>query len=124
MKEFGPLTRSRRWKLRPDLDHGQFHFLKKGHDGEPSRQVTVIVGYSFREAEEYVAVREQLLKGKHAEIVIARRADCTYVDPIREMSDADLRCELSDLALLFRNVNGPIIDVAANIDMIKSSEMV
>lgn len=62
MKEFGPITRSTRWKLQPDLDHGQIHFVKNVHDREPSRQVTVVVGYSFREAEDYDTVRAQLLE--------------------------------------------------------------
>ncbi|KAF1850446.1 uncharacterized protein K460DRAFT_400511 [Cucurbitaria berberidis CBS 394.84] len=125
MKEFGPLKRSNRWKLQPDLDHGQVHFLKKGHDGKPCRQVTLVVGYSFREAEEYCAVREQLHEGKQVDIITARRTDCAYAIPFHELSDHEIRCELLDLSLLFRGIHEPILNFAPRIEVIRSmSEVV
>ncbi|CAO2653418.1 Nn.00g028290.m01.CDS01 [Neocucurbitaria sp. VM-36] len=119
MKEFGPLRRSRRWELWPDLDHGKVHFVMKGHDGARARQVTLVVGYSFHEAENYCEVREQLLMGKHAEILVARRADCAHVKPFSELSDGDIKREVLALALLFRDIDGPSMVARPHIDAIR-----
>jgi hypothetical protein len=61
LKEYGPLRRSRRWSVTSDLEHGQIIFREHGHGGDIQKQVSVVVGYSFREAEEYLEVCEQIL---------------------------------------------------------------
>jgi hypothetical protein len=62
LKEYGPLRRSRRWSVASNLEHGQLLFREHGHDGDVLKQVSVVVGYSFREAEEYLEVCEQILE--------------------------------------------------------------
>ncbi|XP_014558181.1 hypothetical protein COCVIDRAFT_95166 [Bipolaris victoriae FI3] len=97
---FKPLYVSRRWHVKSDFEHGRLVFVEKS-GSKTKRRIAVLVGYSFREAEEYVSVCEDIIEDKHADIVIARRRDCKYVAPLEEVTDAQLRQEVDNLHTLF-----------------------
>jgi len=61
LESYQPLRQSKRWKVQSDLAHGQLLFVERCQ-GQILRQISVLVGYSFREAEQYVAVCEQILQ--------------------------------------------------------------
>lgn len=57
---FGPARRSKRWKMLRDWERGELYFAMC-REGQAPRRVTLTMGYSFREAEEYSTIRELLL---------------------------------------------------------------
>jgi hypothetical protein len=61
LQNFTPLQVSKRWKVQSDLEHGQLRF-EEWCNGKRVRQFSVVVGFSFREAEEYVEVCQQILE--------------------------------------------------------------
>ncbi|KAF2245662.1 hypothetical protein BU26DRAFT_568222 [Trematosphaeria pertusa] len=61
------------WETRRNLEEGRFSLVKRGRDGSEQRVVEILLGYTIREAEQYRAVREELLQGKVLENVRARR---------------------------------------------------
>ncbi|KAI4944195.1 hypothetical protein J4E91_008748 [Alternaria rosae] len=61
LQNFTPLQVSKRWKVRSDLEHGRLRFEEWG-GGEKGRDVDVVVGFSFWEAEAYVEVCEMVLE--------------------------------------------------------------
>ncbi|KAF1838881.1 hypothetical protein BDW02DRAFT_594209 [Decorospora gaudefroyi] len=100
------LRHSGRCKVQSDLEHGQLLLVRDEvvRDGVvrlSARHIAINVGYSFREAEEYVAVCEQVLEQKLAKVIVTRRADCKYVTPLHAMSDDALRHEVDTLNTLF-----------------------
>jgi hypothetical protein len=62
LETFGPLRVSKRWEVKSDLQHGRLLFVEHGHGGKTLREIAVIVGYSFREAEDYLAVCGQIIE--------------------------------------------------------------
>ncbi|KAH6868092.1 hypothetical protein BKA58DRAFT_188291 [Alternaria rosae] len=100
LQNFTPLQVSKRWKVRSDLEHGRLRFEEWG-GGEKGRDVDVVVGFSFWEAEAYVEVCEMVLEENHAQVILARRAECLYVTPLRDMTDDALRREVDNLNTLF-----------------------
>ncbi|KAG9195421.1 hypothetical protein G6011_00542 [Alternaria panax] len=100
LQNFTPLQVSKRWSVRSDLEHGRLRFEEQSH-GKILRRISVVVGFSFREAEEYVEVCEQILEEKYAQVVVARRTECEYVTPLRHMTDEALRREIDNLHTLF-----------------------
>lgn len=58
---FKPLYVSRRWHIKSDFEHGRLVFVEKSGD-KTKRRITVLVGYSFHEAEEYVNVCEDIIE--------------------------------------------------------------
>jgi hypothetical protein len=62
LETFSPLRVSKRWHVKSDLQHGQLLFVEHGPGSKVLREITVIVGYSFREAEEYLHVCEQVIE--------------------------------------------------------------
>ncbi|EMD84844.1 hypothetical protein COCC4DRAFT_35153 [Bipolaris maydis ATCC 48331] len=61
---FKSLCVSRRWHVKSDFEHGRLMFVEKS-GGKTERRVAVLVGYSFREAEEYVDVCEEIIEVSH-----------------------------------------------------------
>jgi predicted secreted Zn-dependent protease len=73
LQNFTPLQVSKRWKVRSDLEHGRLRFEERS-TGEISRQISVVVGFSFREAEEYVEICEQILEVRlHYHVLLCSR---------------------------------------------------
>jgi hypothetical protein len=63
---YGPLRVSKRWEVKSDLQHGQLLIVEYGPDRNFLREIAVVVGYSFREAEDYLTLCEQILEvSKH-----------------------------------------------------------
>jgi hypothetical protein len=62
LETYGPLRVSKRWEVKSDLQHGQLLFIEHGNGGKTLRKIAVIVGYSFREAEDYLAVCGQIIE--------------------------------------------------------------
>jgi hypothetical protein len=63
---YGPLRVSKRWEVKSDLQHGQLLIVEHGPDRNFLREIAVVVGYSFREAEDYLTLCEQILEvSKH-----------------------------------------------------------
>ncbi|KAI1668530.1 hypothetical protein L13192_07666 [Pyrenophora tritici-repentis] len=98
LESYQPLRMSRRWEVRSHLAHGQLLFVERCR-GQVIRQVSVIVGYSFREAEQYITVCKEVLAEEYADMFLARRRDCKYVTPPSNMSDEEIRCELDSLRI-------------------------
>jgi hypothetical protein len=62
LETYSPLRHSKRWEVKSDMQRGQLRFVEYGPSGTVLREIAVIVGYSFREAEEYLAVCGQILE--------------------------------------------------------------
>ncbi|KAG9382679.1 thiamine pyrophosphokinase [Pyrenophora tritici-repentis] len=108
LESYQPLRMSRRWEVRSHLAHGQLLFVERCR-GQVIRQVSVIVGYSFREAEQYITVCKEVLAEEYADMFLARRRDCKYVTPPSNMSDEEIRCELDSLRIEY-----PVLEIMAN----------
>ncbi|RMZ71948.1 thiamine pyrophosphokinase [Pyrenophora seminiperda CCB06] len=106
MQFYQPYQTSKLWEARSDLVHGRLLFVgrRQGPD-QAARQVSLFIGYSFREAEQYVAVCEQIGQEQYADILLARRRDCSCVTPFSDMSDEQVRNELDYLRVQY-----PIFD--------------
>lgn len=61
LQNFTSLQVSRRWKVQSDLEHGRLQF-EEYRNGKVLRQISVVVGFSFWEAEEYVEVCEHIFE--------------------------------------------------------------
>lgn len=61
-RNFGPCVRSKRWRLVPEVDCGQLRFVGERRADLLQRDLRLLMGYSFREAETYFAVRKQLIR--------------------------------------------------------------
>ncbi|KAF1937364.1 hypothetical protein EJ02DRAFT_56779 [Clathrospora elynae] len=120
LEAFGPCRRSKRWQLKSDMEHGQLLFVEQGQNSQPQRQIAIALGYSFREAEEYVAVCEQIFEGKEAEVLLARRQDCEYVSSLLDLSDAALRREFDNLKTLFPVYGDELSDLQSRVQAIRS----
>ncbi|KAF2846645.1 hypothetical protein T440DRAFT_224947 [Plenodomus tracheiphilus IPT5] len=119
-RNFGPSRRSNCWKLIPDFEGGKLHFWGERRKNMDPRHVTLRMGYSFREAEEHIAVREQLLERKYADVVTARRRDCKYIEPVHELPNDALKREVAMLKLIFRTPGDESLNLTTHAEAIRA----
>ncbi|KAI8941818.1 hypothetical protein NX059_003018 [Plenodomus lindquistii] len=119
-RNFGPARRSNRWKLIPDLEGGQLHFWGERRNNLAPRHVTLRMGYSFREAEEHTAVRQQLLDREYSQVITDRRRECKHIDSVNKLPDDALKREVAMLKLIFRTPGDESLNLTTHVENIRA----
>ncbi|KAF1952334.1 hypothetical protein CC80DRAFT_495410 [Byssothecium circinans] len=95
-----PWATEQNWSIEKEVNHNRFHLIRKGEDSKELRRVSILLGYTVREAEDFQAVRNEVLEhGKILENVQVRRSD------IKDVADLDNETLAYEIEQLCRDLH-------------------
>ncbi|OAL43026.1 hypothetical protein IQ07DRAFT_306316 [Pyrenochaeta sp. DS3sAY3a] len=106
------------WDWEPGLKNGELVLISRNQS--PPRRIAFKLGFTLYEAENYCLIHELLKKGRHVDIIAARRGHSTHVKSLKDTTDTELTAEIQMLLTNYRMPHLPAEEVASFLEAIRA----